>query len=242
MNLLTVEELDVRYGHIQALAHVSATLRGGAVTGIVGPNGGGKSTLIKAIAGEVTDFQGRIWFDGAQLDRKKTRIAYVPQARDVNWDFPLSARDLVMMGRARELGWFRWPGKQDTEIVEEALTRLGLQGAGDRHISQFSGGQQQRLFLARALVQRPEIVLLDEPMTGLDVTTRETIHTLIAEFVESGAAVILATHDLDEVQVVCDDLICLNRHLIAIGPVGDTFTPENLRATFGGRIAVFDAA
>lgn len=242
MNLLTIENLTVRYAHIQALDNVSATLRGGAVTGIIGPNGGGKSSLIKAIAGEVTDFTGRIAVDDKSLDRTRTRIAYVPQARDVNWDFPLSARDLVMMGRARDLGWFGWPGDADHEAVEQALERLGLAGAGERHISQFSGGQQQRLFLARSIVQRPEVVLLDEPMTGLDVTTRDTIHELIAEFVEAGAAVILATHDLEEVQLLCNQLICLNRHVIAAGPAAETFNADNLRATFGGRIAVFDAA
>ena len=131
---------------------------------------------------------------------------------------------------------------EDNRRVSAALERLGLGGMDDRHISQFSGGQQQRLFLARALIQRPDIVLLDEPMTGLDVTTRETIHSLIDEFVGSGAAVILASHDLDEVRQICDEVVCLNRRLIASGPTNATFTPENLRRTFGGRIAVFDAA
>ena len=242
MKHLTIERLSVRYAHILALDDVSVTLAGGMVTGLIGPNGGGKSTLIKTVAGEIVDFDGRLHSDGQQLDRTRTRIAYVPQARDVNWDFPLSARDLVMMGRARAIGWFGWPSKADEDAVAGALDRLGMGGAGERHISQFSGGQQQRLFLARALVQRPEIVLLDEPMTGLDVTTRETIHTLIAEFVQAGAAVILSTHDLEEVRHVCDQLICLNRRIIAAGPVASTFNVENLRTTFGGRIAVFDAA
>ncbi len=242
MQLLTVEDLSVRYNHIQALDAVSVRFQSGSVTGIIGPNGGGKSTLIKAIAGEVTDTSGRIQVEGKRLDRTRTRIAYVPQAREVNWDFPLSARDLVMMGRARDIGWFRWPRATDIAAVDAALDRLGLAGCGERHISQFSGGQQQRLFLARAVVQHPAIVLLDEPMTGLDVTTRETIHGLIAEFVASGAAVIMATHDLDEVQAICDHLICLDRRGIAAGPTPTTFNADNLRATFGGRIAVFDAA
>lgn len=242
MEILSLEHVSVRYAQILALDDVSVEIPGGAVTGIIGPNGGGKSTLIKAIAGEVTDFDGRLEVDGRRLNRQRTRIAYVPQAREVNWDFPLSARDLVMMGRSRDIGWFGWPSAADEEAVESALERLGLPGAGERHISQFSGGQQQRLFLARALVQRPEIVLLDEPMTGLDVTTHETIHGLIDEFVESGAAVLLATHDLEEVQVICDHLICLDRRVIAAGPTAATCNVENLRATFGGRIAVFDAA
>jgi manganese/zinc/iron transport system ATP- binding protein len=242
MDLLLIERLNVLYGHILALDSVSVSIRGGAVSGIIGPNGGGKSTLIKAIAGEVSDFEGSILVDGKPLDRTRTRIAYVPQAREVNWDFPLSARDLVMMGRARDIGWFGWPSKDDIAVVDRALDQLGLHDAGDRHISQFSGGQQQRLFLARAVVQNPDIVLLDEPMTGLDVTTRATIHQLIATFVESGAAVILASHDLEEVQVLCDYLICLNRRIVSSGPTSECFNAANLRATFGGRIAVFDAA
>ena len=242
MKTLTITHLCVHYGHILALDDVSVTLPGSAVTGIIGPNGGGKSTLIKAVAGEVADFEGSVRVDGRALDRTRTRIAYVPQAREVNWDFPLSARDLVMMGRSRDLGWFGWPSGADEQAVARALERLGLAGMGERHISQFSGGQQQRLFLARAVVQSPEIVLLDEPMTGLDVTTRDTIHGLIAEFVEAGAAVILATHDLEEVEAICAHLICLDRRVVAAGPAAETFNAANLRATFGGRIAVFDGA
>lgn len=241
LKLLSIEHLTVRYGHILALDDVSVEIPGGAVTGIIGPNGGGKSTLIKSIAGEVPGFKGSLLVDGRPLDRKRTRIAYVPQAREVNWDFPLSARDLVMMGRSRDLGWFRWPSPSDEEAVEAALERLGLGGAGDRHISQFSGGQQQRLFLARAVVQQPDIVLLDEPMTGLDVMTRETIHAMIAEFVAAGAVVILATHDLEEVQILCDHLLCLDHRVVAFGPTATTYTSDNMRATFRGRVAVFDA-
>lgn len=242
MTTLTLEHLTVRYGHIHALDDVNLTFPSGAVTGLIGPNGGGKSTLIKAIAGEVTDLQGRVRVDGNSINRRRTRIAYVPQAREVNWDFPLSARDLVTMGLYRDLGWLRRPSRANRNRVDIALGQLGLKGMGDRHISQFSGGQQQRLFLARALVQRPEIVLLDEPMTGLDVTTREIIHQMIDEFVGASAAVILASHDLDEVRLLCDRLVCLNSRVTAAGPTGETFTPDNLRATFGGRIAVFDAA
>ena len=242
MTALTIEHLTVHYGHVRALDDVSLTIPSGVVTGLIGPNGGGKSTLIKAVAGEVTDLQGSILVDGSRIDRTRTRIAYVPQARQVNWDFPLSARDLVMMGLYRDLGWLRRPSPAERERVNQALDRLGLAGMGDRHISQFSGGQQQRLFLARAIVQHPGIVLLDEPMTGLDVTTREIIHDMIDEFVRSGAAVVLASHDLDEVRLICDHLVCLNRRVVVAGSTSETFTADNLRATFGGRIAVFDAA
>ncbi|CAN5711899.1 metal ABC transporter ATP-binding protein [soil metagenome] len=242
MTSLTIEHLTVRYGHILALDDVDLTIPGGSVTGLIGPNGGGKSTLIKAIAGEVADVNGSLRFGGQPLDRSRTRIAYVPQARAVNWDFPLSARDLVMMGLYRDLGWFRRPSQSENRRVEQALSRLGMEGMGDRHISQFSGGQQQRLFLARAIVQYPDIVLLDEPMTGLDLTTRDIIHQMVEEFVENGAAVILASHDLDEIRQLSDQLVCLNRRVIAAGATSEAFSAENLKKTFGGRIAVFDAA
>jgi manganese/zinc/iron transport system ATP- binding protein len=143
------------------------------------------------------------------------------------------------MGRSRDAGWFGRYRREDRETALAALERLGCAGPAGRHISQFSGGQQQRLFLARALVQQPEIVLLDEPMTGLDVTTRELIHELVREFAAGGAAVVIATHDLEEVRTLCDRLICLNRRVIAQGPTAEVYTPETLRATFGGMIAVF---
>ena len=242
MGSLLLNNLSVRYGHIQALDRVNLNLLRGEITGVIGPNGGGKSTLIKAIAGETANFSGAIRFDSGPLNRKRTRIAYVPQARHVNWDFPLSARNLVEMGTYRELGWFGRPGAADSGRVDAALNKLGLGGAGDRHISQFSGGQQQRLFLARALVQRPDIVLLDEPMTGLDVTTHDLIQTITREFATAGAIVILVSHELDDVRTLCDRIVCLNRRVVAVGPTQEIFTAENLRATFGGRLAMFDAS
>lgn len=239
MTALRFQDVSVRYGHLVALDGVTVELAAGAVTGLIGPNGGGKTTLIKTIAGEVERFDGRLTWDDAPLDRARARIAYVPQAREVNWDFPLCAMDLVLMGRSRSLGWFGRIDDDDRAAALAALERLGLKEAAARHISQFSGGQQQRLFLARAIVQNPDIVLLDEPMTGLDVTTRETIHTLVREFAGGGAAVVFSSHDLEEVRELCDELVCLNRRVIAHGETGAVFTPEVLRATFGGRVVVF---
>ena len=146
------------------------------------------------------------------------------------------------MGRYRAAGWLRWPGREDRRRADEALERLGLGGMGNRHISQFSGGQQQRVFLARAMVQDPEIVLLDEPFTGIDITNREVFHATIQEFARAGITVLIATHDLEEVQSTTDFVMCLNRRMVAFGPTSETFTPANLRATFGGQVAVFGAA
>lgn len=236
---LVITDLSVAYGALVALSSVTATIEPGTVVGVIGPNGGGKSTLLKAIAGIAQPRSGSISLGGKRLRQRDAHIAYVPQSEEVNWDFPLSAHDVVMMGRYRSIGWGRLPGKEDARQVDAALERVGLAGLGDRHISQFSGGQQQRIFLARALVQRPEIVLLDEPMTGIDVRNRSVLHDMIREFGASGAIVLVATHDLDEVQQNTDTILCVNQRMIAYGPTRTTFTPENMRATFGGQVAIF---
>jgi ABC-type Mn2+/Zn2+ transport system ATPase subunit len=219
---------------------VEARVAPGAIVGVIGPNGSGKSTLLKAIAGVLRPHTGQVLLDSAPIRERAARIAFVPQREEVNWDFPVTARDVVMMGRYRALGWLRWPGRGDRQRADVALERLGLGGMGHRHISQFSGGQQQRIFLARALVQEPRLVLLDEPFTGIDVQNRAILHDLIREFARGGVTVLVATHDLDEVRETTSHVICLNRDMVAFGPTPTTFTPANLRATFGGQVAVFE--
>ena len=236
---LIIDDLSVSYGPLVALTNVDATIEPGTIVGVIGPNGSGKSTLLKSIAGVAQPRAGTISLGGRRLRQRDAHIAYVPQSEDVNWDFPLSARDVVLMGRYRSIGWARRPSKEDHQQVTAALERVGLAGMGERHISQFSGGQQQRIFLARAIVQRPEIVLLDEPMTGIDVHNRAVLHEMIHEFSASGAIVLMSTHDLDEVQEHATMLLCLNRRMVAYGPTASTFTPDNLRATFGGQVAIF---
>lgn len=236
---LSIQDLAVSYGAMVALAGVNAVIHPGDIVGIIGPNGSGKSTLLKSVAGIIPPRHGRITLDGKRLRQKNAHIAYVPQSDDVNWDFPLSAHDVVMMGRFRSVGWLRRPGRSDHAQVDDALERVGLAGLGGRHISQFSGGQQQRIFLARAIVQQPEIVLLDEPMTGIDVRNRSVLHGMIQEFSANGAIVLMATHDLDEVRHQTTSVLCLNRRMIAYGPTGTTYTPATLKATFGGQIAIF---
>jgi manganese/zinc/iron transport system ATP- binding protein len=232
----------VTYGANTALIGVEARIPPGSVVGLVGPNGSGKSTLLKAIAGVVAPSHGTITQGGVPLTERRAHVAYVPQREEVNWDFPVTARDVVVMGRYRALGWIRRPGRSDRAAADTALARLGLEGMGDRHISQFSGGQQQRVFLARAMVQDPALVLLDEPFTGIDVTNRDVFHGAIAEFAARGITVLIATHDLDEVQSRTTHVMCLNRRMVAFGPTATTFTPENLRRAFGGQLAVFEVA
>jgi manganese/zinc/iron transport system ATP- binding protein len=193
------------------------------------------------VAGVLRPAAGSILLNGEPIRGNGSRVAFVPQREEVNWDFPVSARDVVLMGRYRSVGWLRRPGRGDRARADEALERLGLGGMGHRHISQFSGGQQQRVFLARAMVQDPEVVLLDEPFTGVDVRNREVFHGAIRDFAERGIAVLIATHDLAEVQSTTDYVMCLNRRMVAFGPTKTTYTAENLRAAFGGQVAVFEA-
>jgi manganese/zinc/iron transport system ATP- binding protein len=238
---LEIHDLSVRYGANVALTGVEVSLPRGTVTGLIGPNGSGKSTLLKAVAGVLRPAAGAISLEGSPLHTHAARIAFVPQREEVNWDFPVTARDVVLMGRYREVGWLRRPGGEDRRLADEALDRLGLAGMGHRHISQFSGGQQQRVFLARAMVQDPRVVLLDEPFTGVDVRNREVFHGAIRDFAARGVIVLIATHDLAEVQATTDYVLCLNRRMVAFGPTATTYTAANLRATFEGQVAVFEA-
>lgn len=235
-----LDSVEVGYaGTSFRMTDVSFEAGAGEVVALIGPNGSGKSTLLKAIAGVLTPQHGQITLAGRAIDSHRGRLAFVPQREEVNWDFPATALDVVLMGRNRDIGWFRRPDRHDRQVATDSLERMGLGGLGDRHISKFSGGQQQRIFLARALAQEPEIVLLDEPFTGIDVENRAILHAVMRSLAEQGVITLVATHDLDEVSETSSLLACVNRGLVAFGPTATTFTPENLRATFGGRLAVF---
>lgn len=239
---LQLRDIQVSYGSSLALRGVNADVYPGEIAGIIGPNGSGKSTLLKAIAGVLKLSTGSIRLGDDDIRDRASRVAFVPQREEVNWDFPVTARDVVLMGRYRLKGWLRRTGNEDHRRADAALDRLGLTNMGDRHISQFSGGQQQRIFLARAMVQDPLVVLLDEPFTGVDVTNRGIFHETIRDFAKQGMIVLIATHELAEVQQTTDKVMCLNRRMVAYGPTATTYTAENLRATFGGQVAVFETA
>ena len=236
---LRVQEAEVGYGSSFRLPPMTFEVAPGEVVGVIGPNGAGKSTLLKGIARVLPLLGGRVTLGGADIRRFASRVAYVPQREDVNWDFPATALDVVLMGRYRSAGWFRRPGPVHRALASRALERLGLGEMGDRHISQFSGGQQQRIFLARALVQEPLVLLLDEPFTGVDAANRVLLHELIEELAHTGVIVLMATHDLDEVATTCSSICCLNHRLVAFGPTASTYTPAIIRRTFGGQVAVF---
>jgi manganese/zinc/iron transport system ATP- binding protein len=208
---------------------------------IVGPNGAGKTTFIKAILDLIQPAAGQIRIFGKRYDQQRQLVAYVPQRGSVDWDFPTSSLDVVMMGLYGRLGWFRRPGKRERRLALAALEKVGMQDFADRQISQLSGGQQQRVFLARALVQDAEIYMMDEPFQGVDATTERAIITLLRELRAADKTLVVVHHDLQTVAEYFDHVMLLNVRLIAAGPVPEVFTEENLRLTYGGRVAFLRA-
>lgn len=238
---LEINGLTTGFGTTFVLSGVSLSAPRGSVVGLIGPNGSGKSTLLKAVAGVMPLRAGDVLLDGRSLRSQPLAVAFVPQREQVNWDFPVTAFDVVLMGRYRRSGWVRRPGGHDRDVATDALATLGLAGMERRHISEFSGGQQQRIFLARALAQEPRLVLLDEPFTGVDAENRAVLHQVIARLAAGGAIVVMATHDLAEVTATCTHVAALRGRLVAFGPTKETFTERNIRETFGGQVAVVPA-
>jgi manganese/zinc/iron transport system ATP- binding protein len=232
-----VEDLTVAYGERPALWDVDLDVPAGTLMAIVGPNGAGKTTLIRAVLGLVRPVAGRVTVFGRGYDEQRRRVAYVPQRGTVDWDFPTTVLDVVMMGRYGALGWFRRPGRAEREAALAALGQVGMDEFADRQISQLSGGQQQRVFLARALVQDAQVYLMDEPFQGVDATTEHAIVALLQDLREQGRTVVAVHHDLQTVAEYFDSVTLLNVRRIASGPVEETFTEENLRLTYGGRTA-----
>jgi manganese/zinc/iron transport system ATP- binding protein len=204
---------------------------------IVGPNGAGKTTLIKAILGLLTPAAGRVLIYGQPFEEQRRVVGYVPQRGSVDWDFPTSVLDVVMMGRYGELGWIKRPGKKEKRMAIEALEKVGMSDYLNRQISQLSGGQQQRVFLARALIQDASVYFMDEPFQGVDAKTERAIIAILQELRSSGKTVIVVHHDLQTVPEYFDWVTLLNVRRIASGPVNEVFTDENLRLAYGGRMA-----
>lgn len=240
--VLEIHDLTVAYHRKPVLWDIDARVDRPCLAGIVGPNGAGKSTLIKAILGLVPTAGGSVELLGLPPDRQRRRIGYVPQRESVDWDFPATVLDVVLMGTYGSLGWFRRPGRAERSWAFECLDRVGLADLADRQIGQLSGGQQQRTFLARALAQRADVYFMDEPMAGVDAATEAVIFDLLRELRGRGKAVFVVHHDLRTVPEYFDHVLLLNMRLIAQGPTAETFTPENLRRTYGGRLAILEAA
>jgi len=230
---LVVDGVGVNYRAVRALEDVSFSTSCGSCVALVGPNGAGKSTLLKAIAGLLRADTGTILWRGTRVGKWSREIAYLPQREDVDWKFPITVRGVVRMGRYPNAGWWRPFSKTDDAAVDRALDAMGLRDLEHRQISQLSGGQQQRVFLARALAQEAHALLLDEPFTGLDRTSKAALATLLRDLAAQGRLVVASHHDLDTVRDIYDEVLFLRRRTLAFGPVSTTFHGENLDATFG---------
>lgn len=234
---LEVRDISVRYEETVALDRVSFALEKGSALAVVGPNGAGKSTLFQVIAGIVRPNGGEILLYGS-APSSHICVGFVPQRTRIDANFPVSVRDVVMMGRTGKIGFFRRPGKQDRAIVEDALAQVEMNAYGDRQIGALSGGQQQRVFLARAIAQEAEILLLDEPLTGLDLPSQEAILNILDAQRAQGVTVLVATHDLQQASTRFPLVALVNRRLAAFGTPAQVLTATNLAAAFGSHIHV----
>lgn len=239
--LVEVHDVTVAYHRKPVLWDVDLTFPEPRLVGIVGPNGAGKSTLLKAMLGLVPLASGEVRFYGQPLDKERKLVGYVPQRTSIDWDFPVSVLDVVLMGTYGRLGWFRRPGHAERQRALECLHKVGLADLARRQISQLSGGQQQRTFLARALAQQAQIYFMDEPMAGVDAATERVIFDLLREFREQGKLVLVVHHDLRSVPRYFDEVVLLNMRLVASGPIEKVFTPANIHKTYGGRLPILEA-
>lgn len=236
--IIEIHDLSVAYERKPVLWDVDLSLPEGQLIGIIGPNGAGKSTLLKAIMGLLPLNSGYIMINGKPLEEMRHKISYVPQRESVDWDFPTSVYEVVMMGRYGQLGLFKRPKKADKEIVLDSLRKVGMDEYKDRQISQLSGGQQQRVFLARALAQQADIYFMDEPFAGVDAATEKAIIKLLGEMSAQNKTVIVVHHDLQSVAKYFDWIILLNMRLVASGPINEAFTPDLLQETYGGKLTL----
>lgn len=239
---IVAEDVTVTYRNgLTALSHASFSVPKGTITALVGVNGSGKSTLFKAIMGFVPVAAGRVTILGLSVREalKRNLVAYVPQAEEVDWSFPVLVEDVVMMGRYGHMNWLRIPTRHDRDMVDMALERVGMSAFRKRQIGELSGGQRKRVFLARALAQEGQVILLDEPFTGVDVTTEEQIVALLRKLRDEGRVMLVSTHNLGSVPDFCDRTVFLKGTVIASGPTQETFTEANLERAFGGVLRHF---
>lgn len=239
---LEIHDMTVAYHRKPVLWDIDLTVPEGKLVGIVGPNGAGKSTLIKAVLGLLPLASGRVEIYGLPYQRQRHLVGYVPQRESVDWDFPVTALDVVAMGTYGRLGWFRRPGKAERELSRQCLAQVDMGPYAERQIRQLSGGQQQRVFLARALAQDAQIYFMDEPFAGVDAATEHAIVALLQQLRAGGKTVFVVHHDLQTVRRYFDYIILLNMRLVEAGPTETTFNDANLQRTFGGRLTILDEA
>lgn len=230
---LEVRGLTVSYRSAPVLWEVDTRFPAQQLCAIVGPNGAGKSTLLKAVLGLIPTDSGAVWIDGVPGRAGLERVAYVPQRESVDWDFPITVREVVEMGRYRSTGWFRRVGRADRAIAAECLDRVGMAGYARRQIGQLSGGQRQRVFLARALAQQAPVLVMDEPFAGVDARTQADLLTLLRDMRDAGTSVIVVHHDMAQVRAAFDWTLLLNVRALSSGPTAQVLNPDAVRVAYG---------
>ena len=238
--MLQVQHLDVHYRGRIVLENISFQTLPGEIMGVIGPNGAGKSTLIKTILGLVPATRGVIKFRNSSLKKQLHWVSYIPQRTQIDWDYPITVWNVVMMSRTRHTGWFRNPSRKSKQMVKSALERVGMLEFRSRQIGELSGGQQQRVFLARALAQQADLFFFDEPFVGIDKKTEAIMFDVFSELKQDGKILMLVTHDLGRTLKKFDSLLLLNRKIIANGSFGEVITGENLQRAYGDNILLFD--
>lgn len=234
-----LEAIDVRFNGTRALVDITTEIEPGKRIAVVGPNGAGKTTLLQVIAGTLNPNRGKVQIYGRH-PQSHVCIAYVPQRSQADWKFPVNVREVVMMGRIRKIGLFRWPNQKDWAFVQSSLEQVGMHSFANRQIGELSGGQQQRVFLAQALAQGAEVILLDEPLNGLDIPSQEAILDILDQLSERGVTVLVATHDLELARERFDQIMLLNRTLIAFGSPDEVLVESNLIEAYSGGLHFVD--
>ncbi len=239
--LIQLEDVSVGYRHRPVFTHLSLTLDEGRFAGIVGPTGSGKTTLLNTLLGTIRPHAGRVLIDGRPPGRTRPgEVGYVPQLETVDWSFPVTVEQVILMGLYVNRRWLPWPSREEKRRVAAIAEELGIAACLHHHIRNVSGGQQQRAFLARALINRPRLLVLDEPTSGVDIKTQHDVLHLLGELNRQGITILITTHDLNAVAAHLPWVICFNQGIVAQGPPREVFTRENLAATYGGELAVID--
>ncbi len=236
--IIQLEDLSCGYGKQQVLSDVTLDVMQGDFVGLLGPSGSGKTTLIRSVLGVVDIYRGRALVEGVATSRRRPRVGYVPQLETIDWNFPVTVQEVVMMGRTMDCPLFPWYRRQDRMLAAEMMERLGISHLARRHIRELSGGQQQRVFLARALVGSPRILLLDEPTSGVDIKTRDDVMHVLHELNHQGITILLTTHEINAVAAHLPWIVCINGKVLAEGPPSHVITPQVLSLTYGADMPV----
>ena len=233
-----IKAVTCGYEKQRVLTDVSLTIMPGDFVGLLGPSGSGKTTLLRTVLGAVDLYEGEVLVNGVATTKKRPRVGYVPQLETIDWNFPVTVQEVVMMGRTMENKLFPWYRKEEKDLAAEMMSRLGILDLADRHIRELSGGQQQRVFLARALISSPQLLLLDEPTSGVDIKTRDDVMHLLHDLNHDGVTIIITTHEINAVAVHLPWIVCLAGRILAEGPPSEVITTEVLRLTYGAEMPV----